>query len=92
VGLWRVSGRARDVANHERLGPKGLYGSWQWAGRDRLTRPLVRDGAQLVESSWDTAMGRIVERSRALFDEVGPLSHGFYTSVSCSSRSTTRSG
>src|SRR4051794_10668532 len=25
-------------------------------------------------------MGRIVERSRALLDEVGPLSHGFYTS------------
>jgi anaerobic selenocysteine-containing dehydrogenase len=75
-----VRGRAQDVVNHGRLGPKGLYGSWQWAERDRLTRPLIRDGGQLVESSWDVAMGRIVERSRALLDEVGPLSHGFYTS------------
>src|SRR3954452_18900419 len=75
-----VRGRAQDVVNHGRLGPKGLYGSWQWAERDRLTRPLVRDGGRLVEATWDAAMGRIVERSRALLDEVGPLSHGFYTS------------
>jgi anaerobic selenocysteine-containing dehydrogenase len=75
-----VRGRAADVVNHGRLGPKGLYGSWQWQGRDRLTRPLVREGGELVETDWDTAMGRIVARSRQLLDEVGPLSHGFYTS------------
>ena len=27
---------------------------------------LVREGGRLVETDWDTAMGRIVERSRAL--------------------------
>ncbi|WP_214407085.1 molybdopterin oxidoreductase family protein [Pseudonocardia lacus] len=75
-----VRGRAQDVVNHGRLGPKGLYGSWQWNRRDRLTRPLVREGGELVETDWDTAMGRIVQRSRALLGEVGPLSHGFYTS------------
>ncbi len=75
-----VRGRAGDVVNHGRLGPKGLYGSWQWQGHDRLTRPLVREGGELVETDWDTAMGRIVARSRQLLDEVGPLSHGFYTS------------
>jgi anaerobic selenocysteine-containing dehydrogenase len=77
VGL---RGRPGDVVNHGRLGPKGLYGSWQWQDRDRLTRPLVREGGRLVESDWDTAMDRIVARSRQLLDEVGPLSHGFYTS------------
>lgn len=76
-----VRGRATDVVNHGRLGPKGLYGSTRWASAgDRLTRPLVRAGGRLVETDWDTAMGRIVEKSRALLDEKGPLSHGFYTS------------
>ncbi|RZQ65786.1 molybdopterin oxidoreductase family protein [Amycolatopsis suaedae] len=75
-----IRGRAGDRVNHGRLGPKGLYGSWQWQDRDRLTRPLVRDGGRLAESTWDEAMNRIVRRSRELLDEVGALSHGFYTS------------
>ncbi|WP_048876542.1 molybdopterin oxidoreductase family protein, partial [Saccharomonospora saliphila] len=74
-----VRGRADDVVNHGRLGPKGLYASWQWSGRDRLTRPLVREGGELVETDWDTAMERVVRRSTDLLREVGPLSHGFYT-------------
>lgn len=76
-----VRGRATDVVNHGRLGPKGLYGSTIWASSpDRLTRPLVREGGRLVETDWETAMGRIVEVSKRLLDEKGPLSHGFYTS------------
>jgi anaerobic selenocysteine-containing dehydrogenase len=63
-----VRGRADDRVNHGRLGPKGLFG-WQ-ANRaaDRLTRPLVREGGELVERDWDTAMGRVVERSRRQLD------------------------
>ena len=76
-----VRGRATDVVNHGRLGPKGLYGSTPWAGSpDRLTRPLVRQGGRLVETDWDTAMGRVVEVSKRLLAEAGPLTHGFYTS------------
>jgi anaerobic selenocysteine-containing dehydrogenase len=76
-----VRGRAGDTVNHGRLGPKGLYGSTPWASSpDRLTRPLVREEGRLVETDWDTAMGRIVEVSRRLLAEKGPLSHGFYTS------------
>jgi anaerobic selenocysteine-containing dehydrogenase len=76
-----VRGRATDVVNHGRLGPKGLYGSTPWAGAgDRLTRPLVREGGRLVETDWESAMGRIVERSQSLLQEKGPLSLGFYTS------------
>jgi ferredoxin-nitrate reductase len=81
-----VRGDAADRVNRGRLGPKGLYG---WRGQftdDRLTRPLVReggsaaDGGRLVETDWDTAMERVVGRSRELLDSKGPLSHGFYTS------------
>ncbi|TDE34105.1 nitrate reductase [Nonomuraea mesophila] len=74
-----VRGRAGDRVNHGRLGPKDLYG-WQ-AGNasDRLVRPLVRDGGRLVETDWDTAMDRIVRRTRELLDEQGPSALGFYT-------------
>ena len=76
-----VRGRATDVVNHGRLGPKGLYGSTPWAvSPDRLRTPLVREGGDLVETDWATAMGRVVEVSQRLLAEKGPLSHGFYTS------------
>ncbi|MDQ0756406.1 molybdopterin oxidoreductase family protein [Arthrobacter sp. B3I4] len=76
-----VRGRATDIVNHGRLGPKGLFASWQGVqNKDRLTRPLVRENGKLVETDWDTAMERIVSRSRGLLETKGPLSHGFYTS------------
>lgn len=74
-----IRGRAEDRINHGRLGPKGLYG-WQGEQKGRLTKPLIRENGRLVEVDWDTAMTRIVERSRRLLDDHGPLSHGFYTS------------
>ncbi|MEV7662080.1 nitrate reductase [Paenarthrobacter sp. NPDC089316] len=76
-----IRGRSQDRVNKGRLGPKGLFASWQGvANRDRLTRPLIREGDRLVETDWETAMGRVVGRSRKLLEEKGPLSHGFYTS------------
>jgi len=75
-----VRGRAIDPVNHGRLGPKGLFG-WQANNApDRLTHPLIRRNGSLVETDWDTAMGAIVERSRQLLEEKGPLAIGFYTS------------
>jgi anaerobic selenocysteine-containing dehydrogenase len=77
-----VRGRAVDRVNHGRLDPKDLYGWQANHSDDRLTRPLVRDaGGQLVESDWDTAMGRIVDRSKELLDGPGGWGRiGFYTS------------
>jgi anaerobic selenocysteine-containing dehydrogenase len=78
--LAGVRGRADDRVNRGRVDQKDLYG-WQANNApDRLTTPLVRDGDRLVEASWDEAMGRIVDRSRALLDEQGPSAIGFYTS------------
>jgi anaerobic selenocysteine-containing dehydrogenase len=56
-----VRGRAVDRINRGRLDPKDLYGWQAIESPDRLTRPLVREGGELVESEWDTAMGRIVK-------------------------------
>lgn len=76
-----IRGRAEDRINRGRLGPKGLFASWQGvSNKDRLTQPLIREGGELVVTDWDTAMKRIVERSKQLLKEKGPLSHGFYTS------------
>jgi anaerobic selenocysteine-containing dehydrogenase len=76
-----VRGRAADRVNRGRVDPKDLYGWQAMASPDRLTRPLVREGGELVETDWDTAMGRIVERSRALLRAPGGWGRfGFYTS------------
>ena len=76
-----VRGRAGDRVNRGRVDPKDLYG-WQANGsEERLTRPLVREGGELVGSDWETAMSRIVERSRELLAKPGGWgTHGFYTS------------
>ncbi|MER7443570.1 molybdopterin oxidoreductase family protein [Micromonospora avicenniae] len=76
-----VRGRAVDRVNRGRVDPKDLYG-WQANNSpDRLTRPLVREGGRLVEADWDTAMGRIVARSKELLEGPGGWGHfGFYTS------------
>ncbi|NJQ06298.1 molybdopterin oxidoreductase family protein [Streptomyces lonarensis] len=75
-----VRGRAGDRVNRGRLGPKDLYGWQANSSRDRLTEPLVRVGGKLVPTDWDTAMSRIVERTRELLDVHGPGALGFYTS------------
>ena len=75
-----VRGRAGDRVNHGRLGVKDLY-EWQAnASPDRLTRPLIRENGQLVETDWDTAMDRVAGRTRELLDEQGASAIGFYTS------------
>lgn len=75
-----VRGRACDRVNHGRLGPKDLFGWQANASPDRLTVPLIRVGGRLVETDWDTAMNRVVERSKRLLTEQGPSALGFYTS------------
>ena len=75
-----VRGRGVDRVNRGRLGPKDLFG-WQANGSpDRLTWPLIRRDGELVETDWETAMDRIVTRSREFLGEQGPSAIGFYTS------------
>lgn len=75
-----VRGRKVDRINKGRLGPKGLFG-WQANNADdRLLRPLVREGGELHETDWDTAMERIAARSHELLEQQGPGAFGFYSS------------
>jgi anaerobic selenocysteine-containing dehydrogenase len=75
-----VRGRAADRVNHGRLGVKDLYGWQANHSPDRLTTPLVRRDGELVEATWDEAMGLVVGRVRELLDEQGPSAISFYTS------------
>jgi ferredoxin-nitrate reductase len=74
-----VRGRASDRVNHGRLDPKDLYGWQANNSTDRLTEPLIRIDGELVAVDWETAMSRVVERSRELLASDGPGSLGFYT-------------
>ncbi|OQS15725.1 nitrate reductase [Nocardia donostiensis] len=75
-----VRGRGIDRVNRGRLGPKDLFGWQANAAPDRLTTPLIRKNGELVETDWDTAMERVVRRSKELLAEQGPSAIGFYTS------------
>jgi ferredoxin-nitrate reductase len=75
-----VRGDRHSRVNRGRLGPKDLFGWQANLSPDRLTRPLVREDGELRETDWDTALGRVVERSRELLSESGPGAFGFYTS------------
>ena len=75
-----VRGREEDRVNRGRLGPKGLHGWQANHASDRLTRPLIRRGGDLVEASWDEAMRLIVERSREARERYGAGAIGFYNS------------
>ncbi len=77
--LVGVRGRAQDRVNRGRLGPKDLFGWQANHATDRLTRPLVRRDGDLQETTWEEAMGLIVERSHILLREQGPTGFGFYT-------------
>ncbi len=41
---------------------------------------MIRENGRLIQTDWETAMTRIVERSRHLLDRHGPQSRGFHTS------------
>jgi ferredoxin-nitrate reductase len=71
-----IRGRAEDPVNRGRLGPKGLFASWQGVDNGaRLTEPLLRRGGRLEPVTWDEALSAIVDRSRRLLEDDGPLSH-----------------
>ena len=74
-----VRGRGADRVNRGRLDPKDLFGWQANQSPDRLSRPLVRQDGELAESDWETAMGRVVERSRELLSAPGGWGRiGFY--------------
>ena len=49
-------------------------------GREgRLTRPLVRDGGELREATWDEALDRAAAGLRRVVDAHGPRAFGMFS-------------
>ncbi len=47
---------------------------------DRLTEPLIRDGDEFREATWDEALDRVVSELLDIRDEHGPDATGFFAS------------
>lgn len=75
-----VRGRASDVVNRGRLGPKGLNAWEANNSADRLTHPLIRRAGKLEKASWDEAMNLIVARTQEIRERYTASAIGFYTS------------
>jgi anaerobic selenocysteine-containing dehydrogenase len=75
-----VRGRAVDIANRGRLGPKGLHGWEANNSADRLTHPYIRRNGNLEAATWDEAMSLIVQRSLEIIAKHTGSAIGFYTS------------
>lgn len=50
---------------------------------NRLTQPLVRNGASLEESSWQEALDLAAKRLKEIKEKYGPESIGVLTSAKC---------
>jgi predicted molibdopterin-dependent oxidoreductase YjgC len=60
---------------------KGRFGLDFVHHPDRLTRPLLRRGEELVEVSWDEALDEVAARLAAILDESGPDAVAFLSSA-----------
>jgi formate dehydrogenase (hydrogenase) len=49
------------------------------SGRPRLTTPLVRDGGQLREASWEEALQRAATGLQEVMDSHGPTAFGLFS-------------
>ena len=56
--------------------------------KDRLTKPLVKDGDSFREIEWDEALKIITDRLGEIREKNGPDSLGFLTSAKCSNEET----
>ena len=74
-----VRGRASDIVNRGRLGPKGLHGWEANHSPDRLTNPLVRRDGVLQAATWDDAMDLISKRTVEIRGRYTASAIGFYT-------------
>ena len=82
--IARISGTPASPVNRGHLCAKGRY-AHGWVGSpDRLKQPLLRQGDQWQEVSWDQAMAWVVERIRTIRERHGADALGLLTS----SRST----
>ncbi len=68
----RVTGVDDGLPNLGSLCAKGRFGYEFIHSEDRLTTPLIREGASFREASWDEALDLVAKRFTEIKDEHGP--------------------
>ncbi len=63
---------------------RGSYGQDYINSKERLTKPLVRDGDEFREAGWEEALQRVAEGLAKARDDHGPEAVGLYGSSKCS--------
>jgi len=83
--VYRVSGRFDSPVNRGQLCVKGRFGYDFVQAPDRLHRPMLRRSRKepLRAVGWETALGHVAGRMRALREEFGPDSLAFLASAKC---------
>jgi formate dehydrogenase major subunit len=64
-----------------------VKGKWGWDfvnSEERLTKPLIRNGNEFVESTWEEALDLIAEKLGHIKRKYGPDSIGYIASSKCS--------
>jgi NADH-quinone oxidoreductase subunit G len=74
--IRRIMPRQNEAVNEIWICDKGRFGHHFNGSPNRLTTPLVRKGAELVEASWSEALDLIAEKFGAIKQAGGPNSLG----------------
>jgi len=82
--LVRTTSDVGEGVNNGNLCVKGRFGLDYVNSPDRLTAPLVRDGkGNLVATTWEVALDRIVESFKRIRKESGPGAFATLASAKC---------
>ncbi len=79
----RVTSDTEKLPTFGNLCVKGRFGYEFINSPDRLQQPMVRKGDELVETSWDEALGTAADALKRIVAEHGPNSVGFVSSCRC---------
>ena len=72
--IMRVVPRHNEAVNETWIADRDRFSYTALGAADRLTRPMIRDNGQWLETDWQTALTRVVERLRGCAPEqVGAL-------------------
>ncbi len=79
--IVRATSETGTVPNDGNLCVKGRFGLDFVHAPDRLTAPLLRDGDDFRDVSWEEALDTTAEKLAAIRDEHGPDAIAFFTSA-----------
>ncbi|MDP4162148.1 MAG: formate dehydrogenase subunit alpha [Bacillota bacterium] len=89
--VWTKDREILKIQTHTEAPVNGIStcvkGKWGWDfvnSEDRLTKPLIRQGDEFVEASWEEALQLIASKLTTIKEEHGAHSIGYIASSKCS--------